>query len=444
MGILKVYGYYNLKSLLKDEIMEKICVIGLGYIGLPTACIFAKQGYDVIGVEINKRIIDSIKNNTFDSPEVGLKELVQEVVKSDKLKINNKPEKADVFIICVETPLNEKAKISDLSYVKSAAIGIAPLIERDNIVILESTVPPKTTKNVLAPILEHSGLKAGKDFHLAYCPERLLPGDLLNEIADNDRIIGGISEKSAEIAKELYSSFVKGKIYLTDSITAELVKTMENTYRDVNIALANELALVAEKLGVSIWDAIELANKHPRVNIHLPGPGVGGHCIPKDPWFIFESFPEGVKIIKTAREINSSMPRYVVEKIKKYTKNIQNPKVALLGVSFKANVDDTRNSPSTEIIDLLKKEGFEVNAHDPLVKNYNFELYSIEDAVKNSDCTVICVNHDKFKDINPEKVSKLVKNKIVVDTKNFIDKKLWSKYGFKVIRMGDGSTEFGD
>jgi len=418
--------------------MKKICVIGLGYIGLPTACLFAKYGYDVKGIEMKKMIIDSIKNGTFNSPETGLNELVEEVVKSGKLTLNNKPEKSDIFIICVPTPLNEKATLCDLSYVKSTAISITPLLEKGNTVILESTVPPGTIKNVLLPILENSGLKAGEDFNLVYCPERLLPGNLLKEIINNDRVIGGIDDYSSKIAKELYSSFVKGNIYITDATTAEVIKLMENTYRDINIALANEFAMVCEKLGINVWEAIKIANKHPRVNIHFPGPGVGGHCIPKDPWFIFESFPNGVKIIKTAREINDFMPEYVVETVKRYIKNIKNPKVALLGVSYKANVDDTRNSPSTKIIEIFKQEGYEVSAHDPHVKNYGFELHEFEDVVKNADCILLCVNHNKYKKINPKIISKLVRNKLIIDTKNFIDKKLWKDAGFDVKVLGNG------
>lgn len=421
--------------------MKKICIVGLGYIGLPTACLFAKHGYDVLGVEINRRITDNIKNNNFDSPEVGLKELVQEVVKSGKLKIGNKPEKADAFIICVETPLNEKATVCDLSYVKSATVSIIPFLERENTVILESTVPPGTTKNVLLPVLENSGLKAGKDFNLAHCPERLLPGNLLNEIINNDRVIGGIDEKSSAIAKELYSSFVKGKIFITDATTAELAKLMENTYRDINIALANEFALVCDKLGINVWEAIELANKHPRVNIHSPGPGVGGHCIPKDPWLIFESHSDGVKIIKTAREINDFMPRYVVEMVKKNTKDMKNPKIALLGVSYKANVDDIRESPSTKIIELLKQEGYEVNANDPNVRNYKEDLYSLETAVKGADCILICVNHDEYKEIDPKVISNLVRNKLVIDTRNFIDKEKWRNAGFDIKVLGNGKLK---
>jgi UDP-N-acetyl-D-mannosaminuronic acid dehydrogenase len=420
--------------------MKKICVVGLGYIGLPTACLFAKHGYDVLGVEINIRTIEKIKNNSFDSPEVGLKELVQETVKSEKLKISNKPEKADAFIICVETPLNEKATVCDLSYVKSAAVSIIPFLEKGNTVILESTVPPGTTKNVLLPALENSGLKAGKDFYLAHCPERLLPGSLLNEIINNDRVIGGIDEKSSAIAKELYSSFVKGKIFITDATTAELSKLMENTYRDINIALANEFALVCDKLGINVWEAIELANKHPRVNIHSPGPGVGGHCIPKDPWLIFESHPDGVKIIKTAREINDFMPKYVVEMIKKSTKDIKNPKISLLGVSYKANVDDIRESPSTKIIKLLIESGYTFNAHDPHVKDYKFELHNLEDTVKDADCIVVCVDHEEYKNINPKNIANLVRNKIIIDTKNCMNRNLWESYGFNFVLLGDNKS----
>jgi len=420
--------------------MKKICVIGLGYIGLPIACLFAKNGYNVVGVEINKKIIDSIKNKKFNSPETGLNKLVEEAVNSERFITSNTPEKADAFIICVPTPLNEKATVCDLSYVKSAAISIVSVLERENIVILESTVPPGTLKNVVVPILEQFGLKAEKDLYVAICPERAFPSSLLKELVENDRIIGGINRKSSEMAKELYSSFVKGKIYLTDSTTAETVKLIENTYRDINIALANELAIISEKLGINVWEAIELANKHPRVNVHSPGPGVGGHCIPKDPWFIFESVPNGSRIIKTAREINDFMPEFTVKLIKKYVNHLQNPKIALLGVSYKANINDIRDSPSTKIIKLLIESGYTVNAHDPYVKDYEFELYNLEDAIKDADCIAVCVDHEEYKNINPKNIANLVRNKIIIDTKNCMNRNLWESYGFNFVLLGDNKS----
>lgn len=416
--------------------MNKICVLGLGYIGLPTAAMFATHGFEVIGVDTDPNVVNIINHGDVHIREPGLRTLVQAAVKSGNLFARSEPERADVFIIAVPTPL--KAKRADLSHVESAARSIVPHLEKGNLAILESTSPPTTTENLVALILEQSGLKAGVDFYLAHCPERVLPGNILKEIIENDRIIGGINFKSAEKAKELYSTFVEGKIYLTDARTAELVKIMENTYRDVNIALANELSNICAKLGIDAWEVIELANKHPRVNFLRPGPGVGGHCLAVDPWFIVEKVPETAKLIRLSREINDNQPAVVVEIIDEMTKGIPEPKITVLGVAYKGNVDDPRESPAIAIIDMLKERECKLGIYDPHVTNFEYELSGLEEAFEKSDCAVLIADHKEFKYLSPEELGKLMRTKQVLDTRKCLNLEKWKAAGFKVRLLGKG------
>ncbi len=417
--------------------MKKICVIGLGYIGLPTASMLATHGFDVLGVDINSEIVKIINNGGIHIEEPGLHTLVQAAIKSGKLKAASNPEPADIFIIAVPTPFTKEKK-ADLSYIKSAAKNIAPLICKENLIILESTSPPGTCKDVLEPIFKSSNLKVGRDYYLAHCPERVLPGHTLKELIQNDRIIGGIDKESAEKATQFYKVFIKGNIYLTDSTTAEMVKLMENTYRDVNIALANELAKICEKLGISAWEVIRLANLHPRVNLHTPGPGVGGHCIAVDPWFIIEKYPADTEIITLSRKINDSMPEYTVEHIRKIVEGIGNPKIAILGATYKGNIDDTRESPALKIIVGLEKIGIKYSIYDPHVQEFKYKRSSLEDAFKESDCAVILANHDEFRFLHPTKIGKLMRNKVLFDTRFCVDHNLWEESGFKVYCLGVG------
>ena len=326
----------------------KVCVIGLGYIGLPTATVLADSGHLVVGVDTNKETVDTVNRGMIHIAEPHLREKVAAAVRDGRLRASEVPEEAVAFIIAVPTPLAADRK-ADLSYVKSAAAEIVPCLRKGNLVILESTVPPRTTVDVLLPILGESGLVPGEDLLVAFCPERVLPGKILEELVNNNRVIGGINGKSAMAAAALYSTFVKGELLQTDATTAEMTKLMENTYRDVNIALANEFAMVAEHAGVNVWEAIRFANQHPRVNILQPGPGVGGHCIAVDPWFIVEKAAGKAHLIQTARSVNGGMPRYVVEKIRQLIQGIAAPKIALLGLTYKANVDDCRESPALVI-----------------------------------------------------------------------------------------------
>jgi UDP-N-acetyl-D-mannosaminuronic acid dehydrogenase len=304
----------------------KICVLGLGYIGLPTACLFANANHEVIGIDINQKTIEKLNHKELPFEEKGLKDLFKNAYPN--MKFETQVEEADVFIIAVPTPLNKEMKMAELKYVKSAAEMIYSHLKKDNLIILESTVPPGTCDKLLVPVLEKSGLKVGRDFYLAHCPERAIPGNTIYEMVHNDRIIGGVDKKSTALAKSLYSCFVEGTFYLTNTITAEFVKLMENTFRDINIALANEFAQIAEESGVNVWEAIELANKHPRVNVLKPGPGVGGHCIAIDPWFLTENSTR-CRIVSLAREINDGMPNHVLQIVKGMLKGVNNPVITV-------------------------------------------------------------------------------------------------------------------
>ncbi|HOK09480.1 MAG TPA: UDP-N-acetyl-D-mannosamine dehydrogenase [Candidatus Hydrogenedens sp.] len=417
--------------------METVCILGLGYIGLPTAGMLSASGYKVIGVDISERVVKTINRGEIHIEEPGLQTMIKAGVASGKLQAQTEPAQADTFIVAVPTPITEQKK-ADMEFVKSAGMSIVPYLQKGNLVILESTSPPGTCKNLLTPILEKSGLKVGRDLHLAHCPERVLPGKILHELIHNDRIIGGITPECAEKAKKLYRSFVEGEIFLTDATTAEMVKLIENTYRDVNIALANETAILCEKLGINFWEVATLANHHPRVHLHSAGPGVGGHCISVDPWFLVEAFPEDTQIIHTARKRNDSMPAFVVQKIEAMTKNIDNPKIALLGLAYKGNVDDIRESPSLHIYSLLKLKGYSLTVHDPHVKHSPIPLSSLEDTLNGADCMVILTAHNEFKSIDPENAGRLMKSRCVLDTHNLFNRSEWEDKGFQISTLGVG------
>ncbi len=416
----------------------KIAVIGLGYIGLPTAAMFARAGLDVIGYDINKEVVEALNKGKILISEPGLGELVKEVVENKKLRGVSCLEESDAFIICVPTPINED-KTANLDYVKDAARSISKFLRKGNAVVLESTSPPGTVEDVVVPILAESGLAIGEEVYVAYTPERVLPGKIIQEIVQNDRVVGGINEKSAHVVRDIYSAFVKGNIYTTDSKTAELCKLMENTYRDVNIALANELAIFCEEMGINAWKVVELANKHPRVNIHLPGPGVGGHCLAVDPWFIVEKQKE-TGIIKKSREINDSMPKHVFNKLINLLPD--NAKISILGITYKPNIDDLRESPIVELINLLiEKTNYRLSIHDPyahkdMVSFSHLMTDSIEDVVRDADILVLGVNHDDYKDMDFERISNLMRTKHVYDTRNFFCEEKLINYGFKTTLLG--------
>jgi len=411
--------------------MEKICVIGLGYIGLPTASILANNGYDVLGIDINDKVIDKLKNGSPHIEEPELRGIFISAINSGKLRVSKEIEKSDVFIISVPTPLNKENK-ADLSYVESASMEISKCIEKGNLVILESTSPPNTTEDLVGGIIQSSrGLKPGIDYFLSFCPERVLPGKIIYELINNSRIIGGINQQSAIKAKEIYSSFVKGDIYLTDLKTAEFVKLAENTYRDVNLAFSNELSLICSDYHINIWDVLKFANMHPRVDILNPGPGVGGHCIPIDPWFILQNIKRRDTLIERCRKINREMPIIIARRIAELIKHIPNPRATLFGASYKENVGDTRESPTLPIIEELKNKKIKVSVYDPLVEDFKYELSNLEDSLKNSDILVLLAGHNLYNNIDLKYISGLMRTKNIFDTRNFFDKEKITGFGFK-------------
>ncbi len=412
--------------------MKNSCVKSLGYIGLPTACVLASNGYNVLGIDIDEEIITKLSSKKVHIKEPELEEIFLDVFGSGKLRVSQNLEKSDIFIISVPTPLNQKNK-ADLSYVINTADKVKDYIDKGNLIILESTSPPGTTRKVIGSmILENTGLKAGEDYCLAFCPERVLPGKIMYELINNDRIISGINKKSAEKAKEIYSSFAKGRILLTDLETAEFTKLAENTYRDVNIAFSNELALICNDYNINVWSVIELANKHPRVNILSPGPGVGGHCIPIDPWFILNNVNRENTLIEKCRDINNSLPNIISKKIMEIVKDKKDPKVALLGASYKENIGDTRESPTKVIYKNLAREKVNISVYDPLSANFEYPLSSsLKDSLKGSDLLVLLVGHKIFKKINLRQISTLMRTKNIFDIRNFFKKEEAIRYGFK-------------
>lgn len=418
---------------------EKVCVFGLGYIGLPTASTFATHGLQVVGVDVNPEVVQTLRNGGLHIQEPGLRTLVQAALRSGNLVISDQPREADAFIIAVPTPFFDDKK-ADLRAVSAAAQAIVPLLRKGNLVVLESTSPPLTTLQVVAPILESSGLRRGEDFHLAYVPERVLPGQILRELIENARVIGGIDRASAEAGRDLYSLFVRGEIVLTNATTAEMVKLMENTYRDVNIAIANEFARLADRFGVDVWEAIALANRHPRVNILSPGPGVGGHCISVDPWFLVEAAPDLARLIRMARTVNDDQPAYVVELVRRMAGSVKGLRVTALGLSYKADVDDLRESPAIEVCRLLQEEGAKVKAFEPHRQGVGVDgiplALSMEEALREADVLILLVGHSVFKGWEPAQVASLMPGRLILDTVNGWDSSAWAAEGFRLVKLG--------
>jgi UDP-N-acetyl-D-mannosaminuronic acid dehydrogenase len=322
----------------------------------------------------------------------------------------------------------------------SATEAILPHLRKGNLVVLESTSPPRTTVDLVKPILERSGLQAGKDFHLCYSPERVLPGQILRELLENARVVGGVTPESARAGRDLYATFVNGEIVETDATTAEMVKLMENTTRDVNIAIANEFARLAEKFGVDVWEAIRLANLHPRINILSPGPGVGGHCISVDPWFFVESAPELTPLIYHARQVNDSQPRFVVEKVRQALGSLEGKRIAALGLAYKPDVDDLRESPATEVIHLLQAEGARVAAWEPFKPQAEIRgvhmAASLESALEDADAILLLVRHTQFLQLRPAEMAAKTRARVVIDCVNGWDEARWKDAGFALYRLG--------
>jgi UDP-N-acetyl-D-mannosaminuronic acid dehydrogenase len=392
----------------------KVCIIGQGYIGLPTAALFSRNNCEVVGVDVNETIVENLNKGIIHIEEPGISDIIKKAREINVYSASLTPQKADAFIITVPTPYIVENYSCDLSYVVSACESILPFVEKGNTVIIESTIAPMSTDETVKPIFEEAGFTIGEDLYLAHCPERVLPGKILEELVHNDRIIGGVTPECAVKASEVYGQFVKGDLMLTEAKTAELSKCMENTFRDVNIALANELAKICAEIGVNALDVIEMANKHPRVNLHAPGPGVGGHCLAIDPYFIYAKAPETAKIIKLARDTNNSMPKFVCDNVKKI---IGEGKIAVLGVSYKGNTGDDRESPAYEIIAELSNN-YKIAIHDPHIENPNF--VSLDEATKDADLILVLCDHDEFKNLDFDLISKNMHNPTIFDTKNII------------------------
>lgn len=419
---------------------QHICVIGLGYIGLPTSSMFAHNGIKVTGVDINEQVVASLRQGKVHIFEPGLNDMVKEVLDNGTLQIASKPEEADAFIIAVPTPFYADKK-ADLSYVRSAAESILPVLRRGNLVVLESTSPPLTTRDVVKPILEQSGLVAGRDFLLAYSPERVLPGQIMKELVENAHVIGGIDEASAQAGGDLYRIIVKGEIVLTDSTTSEMVKLMENTYRDVNIAIANEFSRLADRFGVDVWEAVKIANLHPRVRILNPGPGVGGHCIGVDPWFLVEAAPELTPLIHTARKVNDDQPAFVMATLNQMLPDLRGKRLAVLGLAYKPDVDDLRESPAIEVAHQLVKAGTQVKAFEPFRTNFPLAgatmTTSLEETISDAEAILLLVGHAQFRSLDANEVAKLTPGRLVLDAVNGWQRDAWQAAGFTFERLGD-------
>jgi len=374
---------------------HRIVVVGAGYVGLPAAVMWAQAGESVIAVDINEELVGAINQGAIKINEPALQQLLLKDQVRRNLTAQTDFTTGDVFVIAVPTPIDPLKKVADLRFVISAIESICPFLQPGNLVIVESTVPPLTCRNLIKPLIERlTGLTLPGDLSLAYCPERILPGNIVDEIINNDRIIGGIDTTAGERAAALYGLFVKGTLFQTDDLSAELAKLFENTYRDVNIALANEFASICDDLNVHSKGIIELANRHPRVSILKPGIGVGGHCIPFAPWFLHEVAPHNSRLITTGRFINDEMPHRVAGKIRRAVRSTLDPEIVMLGATYKKNCADTRESPALRIFNLLEEDGYRVRLHDPFIPGRQYN--SIAEAATGADLLVVLVAHDQI------------------------------------------------
>lgn len=419
---------------------SSIAIFGLGHMGLPTAALLAESGLRVRGVDINNKNVEIINSGHSPIMEPGLDEIVKKTVEKDLLSATTDSKGAvtnsQIIMVIVPTPVDRNKK-SDLSAVISACRSISENLKKEHLVIIESTVPPGTCQNLVVPILEESGLKAGQDFKVAYTPERALPNNTLYEMTHNARVIGGIDSESTKMASSLYERITDGDIIMVQNlVTAEMVKLMENTYRDTNIALANELALVCSAMDVDAIEAIQAANHHPRVNIHTPGPGVGGHCLSIDPYFIVETALENgvdTPLIRTSREVNEGMPgevsRIVQSALEDMGKTIEGSEIGILGVAYKGNVADARETPAKPLIKNLIKKGANVVVNDPyvspdVINSWGAEIVDLKRALS-SDCVVLVTDHDLYLNIKPS----MILNGLIVCTRPILDRETFQKGG---------------
>ncbi len=395
-----------------ESTLKSVCVVGLGYIGLPTAAVLASRGYTVHGVEVNPKAVQIINSGKAHVIEPDLDILVQAAVQTGRLKAHPEPAPSDVFMLCVPTPVDEQHG-PDLSYVKAATKTICPHLRKGNLVILESTSPPGTTEMIADIVKSETGLTPN-ELNFAHAPERVLPGKILREVVENDRIIGGINSTSTAAAAAFYKTFVTGELLLCHSRMAETAKLVENASRDVQIAFANELSLLCDDLDLDVRQLIDLANRHPRVNILQPGCGVGGHCIAVDPWFLVHQSPEKTRLIRTAREVNNYKPKYVVQKVLQKAERFKNPTIALLGVAYKPDIDDLRESPALEIAHELTahKIGTVLVVEPNVHELKDLTLTPLDEALKRADIVVFLVAHTPFKSIPNNQIAE----KIIIDT----------------------------
>lgn len=413
--------------MLNKNNLECICVIGLGYIGLPTAAVLAQAGKSVIGVDLRQSTVEAVNSGRVPFVEDGLETVVAGAVARGRLTARMDTPHAEAYIVAVPTPFKD-GHAADLSYIEAAAQSIAPVLTGGELIVLESTSPPGTTEYMASVILaqrpelttvphRHNSL------YFSHAPERVLPGRIMIEMVDNDRIIGGMTPEAAEMTRDLYLTFCRGALHLTDAATAEMTKLTENAFRDVNIAFANELSIIADRLDIDVWELIELANHHPRVDILQPGPGVGGHCIAVDPWFIVSAAPESARLISTARQVNDSKPEKVVEKVLAVASRFKAPKVVALGIAFKADIDDLRESPGRHIVARLSKieDIGEVLVVEPnieelpedLADHPHVRLVPLDQGIEEADIVLVLVDHAPFRFVDPE----ILRAKIVIDTK---------------------------
>ncbi|MBC1501315.1 nucleotide sugar dehydrogenase [Listeria weihenstephanensis] len=395
----------------------KITTIGLGYIGLPTSILFATHGHQVVGVDVSPTVVEKLNQGYIHIEEEGLQALYNEALAAGNFEAALTPGHADAYIVAVPTPNKEdRYKSCDLTYVESAIRSIIPYLTAGNIVIVESTIAPRTMEDVVQPMLEQAGFTIGEDLYLAHCPERVLPGNIAYELVHNPRIIGGVTQACTAQTKTVYQTVVQGELIEASASEAELSKLMENTYRDVNIALANELAKIGTDLHINALKVIEMANRHPRVNLHSPGPGVGGHCLAVDPYFVAAASPDFSPLIQTAREINSSMPAFVVDVTKQLMQEAPTNKIAVFGLTYKGNIDDTRESPAMEIAEMLAFQGFDVAAYDPHVMSATLTM---EEACQDSSLILVLTDHAEFQMIDSEATERMALPR-VLDTKNIV------------------------
>jgi UDP-N-acetyl-D-mannosaminuronic acid dehydrogenase len=410
-----------------------IAVIGLGYIGLPTAAAFATAGHVVLGYDVNAQLRMTLAAGIVALDEQPVREAVAAALASGQLRIVATVPPADAYVLCLPTPTREG--MPDLRAVEEAAADVAAVAEPGAILILESTVPPGATERVLGRALAAHG-KTIADFHVAHCPERVIPGAIMYELRGNARVVGGRTPEDGEVVRRLYASFCEGEIAVTSTTSAEFIKVVENTYRDVNIAFANELAVVAEELGIDVWESIALANKHPRVDILAPGPGVGGHCIPVDPHFLSDTNPFATELIQAARRINDRMPHRVARRVVELVAR-EGAKIALLGAAYKADIDDARESPTIRIDALLRERGYRTAIYDPHVTRFPRPLCAdLDEAVAGADALVLLTGHAAFRTIAPAQVGALMRSRLLVDTRAFFPNAAWERCGFACCVLG--------